>query len=114
MPSESHGDRPAVATRKPPNGATSPHAPSTQAGPPILNDGTGCAPQQPLLNEIVIEHKTKMPGTRPGMTSFRARGCSPPPYFFSIFQNTGVAGPSRTPDSLVLQPLGTRYWPSGM
>ena len=29
----------------------------------------------------------------------------PRPYFFSMFQNTGVAGPSSTPDSLVLQPL---------
>ena len=32
----------------------------------------------------------------------------------SIFQNTGVAGPSSTPVSDFRQALGARYCPSGM
>jgi hypothetical protein len=32
----------------------------------------------------------------------------------SIFQKIGVAGPSSTPESDLRQPLGSRYWPSGM
>ncbi|SFO69799.1 hypothetical protein SAMN05216330_104229 [Bradyrhizobium sp. Ghvi] len=32
----------------------------------------------------------------------------------STFQNTGVAGPSSTPDSDFRHALGARYWPSGM
>ena len=40
---------------------------------------------------------------------------APRPYFFSIFQNTGVAGPPSTPDErFVLQALGAKYCPSGM
>lgn len=39
---------------------------------------------------------------------------APASYFFSIFQNTGVAGPSSTPESDLLQALGAKYCPSGM
>jgi hypothetical protein len=34
--------------------------------------------------------------------------------FLSMFQNTGVAGPSSTPVKDLRQTLGWRYWPSGM
>ena len=86
MADENHSSRRVATEHEQPTDVRPSTRPSPQSGPPISMTGWN----------------------RP------EAGTASPHSFLSIFQNTGVAGPSSTPVSDFRHAAGAMYWPSGM